>query len=212
MKRLSAHLVLLTALLALSGIVPEAHAQLVDFDDLPPAPGDWIPSDYHGMHWYNFQYLTGNTLPGSGYEVGTISPGNVAYNGFGQPAVFWDDAPFDLTSLFLTAAWNDDLSVTLLGFSRGELAYDRSLTVSTDKPTFVFLDWYNVDVVYLATSGGIPNPDSIGVGTHVAIDNMLFNRNYPVPEPATWGTAGAVLLGMLSLSRFRLGSRKSGIT
>lgn len=190
-----------SAALLLALVSLPLRAQLVDFDDLPPSWGEWLPDPYAGLWWGNFQYLTGDTLPYSGFSAGTVSSPNVGYNAYGLDAAFWSEDRFDLTSLYLTAGWMDGLEVRIQGFRDGDAVYDRTEVLNTATPAFLLLQWYDLEAVLFTPSGGTSEPNQAGWGTHFAIDDILFNANPPIPEPSTWGLAGASALAALVFLR-----------
>ena len=62
----------------------------IGFDDLPGTLLP-IPNGYNNLNWNNFFYLDGVNYFGnpSGYQNGVVSPNNVGYNAFGNPASIW---------------------------------------------------------------------------------------------------------------------------
>ncbi|MBN3899911.1 MAG: hypothetical protein HWQ41_32980 [Nostoc sp. NOS(2021)] len=47
------------------------------------------------------------------------------------------DSVFDFNSAYLTAAWNDGLSVTVEGLNRGATLYSKTVVVDTTQPTLM---------------------------------------------------------------------------
>ena len=90
----------LAASLAALGSV--ASADTINFDDITGP----IANGYHGLDWSNFNVLN-STKPqfdGSGYQNGTTSGTNVAYNRFGTPASLSSASNFTLNSFEITGA------------------------------------------------------------------------------------------------------------
>jgi len=174
---------------------------LITFDDLSAGVGGvQIANGYAGLNWSNFYALDGPSY-GGGYAAGVISSPNVAYNGFGAPASFSSPAPFTLDSLYLTAAWNDNLQVTVTGLNNGQaIAGDTAtLTLSATQPTLFAPGWSGLTEVDFTSFGGTPHPGYEGGGDHFALDNLAIDAT---PEPSfTW--AGLGLLGALGLFKLR---------
>src|SRR5439155_11363185 len=95
-----------------------SSAGVTRFDDLAAAP----ISNYGGFTWTNVAVANGDSQ-GGGYAAGVISPENVAYNRFADTAEFSsvNAAPFDLNSVYITAAWRDGLQVTLTGYNGADV-------------------------------------------------------------------------------------------
>lgn len=187
----------------LATLTAVSHAQLLTFDSLPSLNG--IPNGYGGLNWTNFDVLDKSYHPGSGYDHGTVSLRNVAFNSFGDPASVSALARFNFTSLYLTAAWNDGLSVKIDGLFNGTLLYTETLVVNTNAPTFELLNYIGVNEVRFESFGGLQNQSLGGSGTHFAIDNVQLNGASPVPEPSTYGLIGAAgLIALVALRRRKL--------
>ena len=124
-------------------LLPPIHfgKQSVNFDIFPS--GNSVSYGYGGLGWDNFYTLDPSTLDRpSGYMMGLISPNNVILNspsvGVSVPS-FVPNAPlaysviygtryaFMLNSAYLTAAWNDNLKVTVVGYYYGRLIYNPRL-------------------------------------------------------------------------------------
>jgi hypothetical protein len=75
-----------------------------------------------------------------------ISPDNVAYNQFGDPASITSATPFDLKSAYLTAAINV-IQLEVQGFVGMTQTYARTYTVSNNVPTLIHFDYSGVNQV-----------------------------------------------------------------
>ncbi|WP_315791141.1 PEP-CTERM sorting domain-containing protein [Fischerella sp. JS2] len=178
----------------------QAQAVTITFDDLPGSENP-IANGYAGLNWKNFYYLNTTSFTPSGYVNGTVSPENVAYNSFEKTvAISTVDNIFDFDSTYLTAAWNDNLTVLVEGFIGGESGqkkYSQTIVLNTQAPTLFTFDFFGIDYLKFTSSGG-KNAGYNGKGTHFAMDNFTFKKKAkPVPEPATiFGslTAGAMML------------------
>ena len=191
--------------IALLGANP-ARATVLKFDQL--APEGAVPNGYGGFNWGNFQFLNGVNfdLNPSGYQAGVVSPNNVAYNADAFPAgVSINGATqFNFVGAYLTAAWNDDLSVRIQGFSIAAPVYDTTVILSATTPTFYTLNFANVDEVLFTSFGGTQHFGYEGTGLQFAMDDFTFTL---VPEPSS------LLLGFLGLAALAFvgaGARHSG--
>ena len=66
----------------------------------------------------------------TGYVTGMASPGFVVYNDSGGAAEFSSAKPFNFVGAYLTAAWLDDLEITVEGF------LDSTLVEASDRQGF----------------------------------------------------------------------------
>ncbi|MEH2067090.1 MAG: PEP-CTERM sorting domain-containing protein [Nostoc sp.] len=170
------------------GIGAVAQATVLTFDDIAPTSSFAdIPNGYGGFNWDNFYYRNGSTvIPRTGYDNGRVSGDYVSFNAGGDPALV-SDSIFDFNSAYLTAAWNDGLSITVEGLNSGATLYSKTVVVDTTQPTLVNFDYFGVDELRFTSSGGV-EPDYLietgGGGTQFALDNFSFNEKATsVPEP-----------------------------
>ncbi len=195
------HALLAAGALALGASVAgagSAHAAYFDlgFDSLPGSENP-VPNGYGGFTWNNFYYLNGVTYGPSGYQNGVISPSNVGYNAFGAPAGFSLNTPFTLYGIFMTAAWNNGLSVTVNGYSDQagtNLVDTTTFTIGTAGPTLESFNWSGIEDVTFSASGGV-NAGLPGNGTHIAFDEIEGSVS-PVPLPAALPLFGVALAGV----------------
>jgi len=185
---------LLCLLSASSGLTALAQdVQILTFDDLPD-PGTYgspVPAGYGGFQWNNFDYLDGADFVASGYQNGVVSGMNVAFNGSGESALFNGGGLFDLNSGWLTAAWNDGLSVEVQGFAGTALVYDNTYTLNATAPTLVVFNYLQVDSVEFISSGGVSHGYG-GSGTQFMMDNLTVT--VPEPNPTMLLLFGSVLI------------------
>ena len=171
-----------------------AGAATLTFDDLAtPYDGYEYRApivSYGGLQWSNFYVFdVVDTLHYqiSGYPNALVSPKNIALNWFGSPALFSSGTPFDLSSAYLTAAWNDGLHVEAKGYIGATLVYDNTYTINTTGPSLINFNYLGVTAVDFISSGGVPNPaySGTGSGTHFSMDDLTIN----VPEPSSLALA-----------------------
>lgn len=174
-----------------------ANATVVTFDDLPDSDG-WISNGYAGFNWNNFYYFNADTFSGnpSGFQNGIVSPHNVAFNAFGDPAAL-SDSVFTFNSAYFTAAWNDGLSIDITGKNSGNQLYFATITVNTSGPTLFSSNWTGIDELDFYSYGGVSHGYG-GGGNHFAMDNFTYNA---VPEPATMLLLGLGLVGLAGVRR-----------
>lgn len=183
-----------------------AFSTVITFDDLPARTAGAIPSGYGGLNWsggFTFfdpvNYL--GSVP-SGYSAGIVSGPNIAYNsstgapgGVYGPVSFSSNSPFVLNSLYLTAAFNDNLQVVITGLvgSVGTPGYRETVILSATSPTQFTLNWSGLTVVTLTPSGGTQHPGYPGGPAPILVlDNLDVVTS---PEPS-----GELLIGLLVLA------------
>ena len=197
------------ALLVLSfAFGASANATLVTFDDLGTDPSA-IPSGYAGLKWDRFESVSDTYISSNygtnGYINGTVSPLNVAFAGFDNPASFSiATGSFDFNSTYLTASWNNGLNIEVDGFKSGVQLYAQTVTVNSFSPTFFAINYLGVDTVTFSSSGGVSagySGDPSG-GLQFAMDNLTINGVSPVPEPTT-ALFGFALAGVVAMRRLR---------
>jgi len=192
------------ASLALAGT---ARASIVDitFDDLSDNGGGTpIANGYQGLNWSNFYVLNTSLYEASGYVNGVVSPPNVAYNGFGDPASI-SAAPgtnFTLFGGFFTAAWNNGLQINAQAYDTfgNPIAADNvTFTENTFGPQEQSFNWANIGSVTFTSFGGTPAGYD-GSGEHFALDNLYVSE---VPLPGAMPLFGAALAGLGGLGFWR---------
>ena len=165
-------------------IATAAQAQTLTFDNLPARTV--IPNGYGGLNWSNFEVIDGIAEPSNGYHNGTISPNNVAFNSFGNPADLTSATPFTLSSGYFTAAWNNGLSLEVQGFAGASLLYDHTYILNTASPQLLSFNFIGITDAHFISSGGT-NPGLSGSGIQFAMDNLTIGS---VPEPSTMALTG----------------------
>jgi len=150
------------------------------------------PNYYYNGNYQPLSDFTG--LAGYGYANGLVSGPNVMDLGGTSSMSAQSGYTFDLLSGYFTAAWNDNTSVTFVGYLNGVQTYSDTVILNTESPTLVNLNFVGVDKVSFLN--GANNP-------FIAADNLVFNLNgapgapASVPEPGTLALAGLGGLGML---------------
>jgi Autotransporter beta-domain len=145
----------------------------INFDDIPEGA---ISNGYKNLDWNNFSILNSTTysINPSGYLNGTVSPSNVAYNAYANPAYFESTRAFTLRSAYITGAWNNGLQVTVTGYRNGSQAYTQTYTVNSTSPTQITFNWSNLSKVNFSSAGGTDGGYA-GGGEHFALDDLLIS-------------------------------------
>ncbi|GAB2846088.1 hypothetical protein GCM10027277_12930 [Pseudoduganella ginsengisoli] len=182
---------MLTMLAWLLGVwAAQASAGVVTFDDLPGDYTQAIADGYQGFNWTNMNTIRADALPGSGYQAGTVSQTNTAFNRDGGTVAISKAGPgtFDFVGAFFTSAWLDQ-EIALEGYADGQLLYStaESFVLDTVNPLWVQLGWGGIDTLVIYSSSG----------TQWAMDNMT------VPEPPPLALLGAAALAMTVARRRR---------
>lgn len=194
----------LAAALLLGTLSLNANATTtITFDDLP-GNLDSIFNGYEGLDWSNF-LVTNTTQYDSpnGYVNGTVSPKNVAFNGYGNPATISSGSAFTLNNAFFTAAWNNDLNVVAVA-TDGVNTFTKEFTLSTLGSQDIVFNFINITSVTFTSFGGT-NPGYSGDGPHFAVDNMTINAAVPEPETYALMMTGLALAGLTARRKSSIG-------
>jgi hypothetical protein len=150
------------------------------FDDLSASDfGSIVPNGYKGLTFTNLYAI--NPLlyfSNSGYKEGTISPPNVAYNGFGGKATIFSPVgqEISLASMWVTSAWTNDLNLLIERFDTSGVKVAPDFTtvlLSPYTPKQITFDSTFVASIDISSSGGTyAGLDDNGL--NVAIDNIAF--------------------------------------
>jgi hypothetical protein len=130
--------------------------------------GDFDWSD----NWY-VKHKYGSS--GTGYEKGNVSPYHSGFNGSAEPVSVTSDEEFTLDSVYLTAAWNKGLNITIEGLNDGKQKFLETVTVNNDKPNkFDFNTPYIDEIKFKSFGGNDADPGDGGAGAHFVIDNLYY--------------------------------------
>ena len=185
--------------LASASVAIAGNQITITFDDIPGQGELLVSNGYKGFQWSNFYASDLQTdSHTNGGQNSTISPPNVAFNGFGNPANFSSSEAFDLDSAYLTAVWNDGLQLEVQGFVGSTLTYDNIYTLTTASPQLINFNYLGVDEVNFISSGGTHHAAYTGgSGTQFAMDNLTVT----VPEPSNLALIGMGLAIPLFIRR-----------
>ncbi|CAF1621264.1 unnamed protein product [Rotaria magnacalcarata] len=142
---------------------------LLDFD-----AGGSLPVSYGNFTWTGANILDGATYnPMSDYHVVVCSGAYIIFtSGTIKMQKIPTGATFTLNSFLATAAWYDNLNLTISGQLSSTVIYSANFILQVFSITVVNLNWSGIDTMTLTTSGGTKNINVTGSGKHVAIDNM----------------------------------------
>ena len=163
-----------------------ANATVIGFDDLSGDATLPIDAGYAGFNWDNLGTIRADAYPGSGYEAGTVSFMNAAYNRYGATAAIStpDGSAFGFTGAYFTSAWVEQ-EIAFEGWRNGQLVLSSSaFTLDTTTPRWIGLGWGGIDTLVIYNSSG----------TQWAMDE------FTVPEPGSLALVGASL-GLMALGR-----------
>ena len=119
-----------------------------------------------------------SSSPNTGYQIGTVSQSNVAFNSSGTPAYISKSNFFNLNSGYFTAAWSNDLQLTVTGFTDEggtNQKYISTYTLQKTAPSKIVFNWTDIKRILFSSSGGTDDPTDNGFGTHFALDNLCID-------------------------------------
>ncbi len=155
---------------------------VLTFDDISNASNiqsNTIPNGYGGLNWVNALYLNTTwervTYGWNGYTTGLSSGIFVALNANGQQMAMHVPVGqyFQLNSVVLAAAWNNNLMVTIKGTRANVLIYQTVVNLQvSSKTTLYTFKWPGIDTITFASTGGTPYPGLSGVGTEFVLDDV----------------------------------------
>jgi len=161
-------------------LVP-VRGNVVGFDDIPKNGTNTVsvPPDYQGLQWNNFDVLNAidftNFFSPSGYYNGMVSPSNVVYNNFAEPAgVGLENGNFDFFSAYVTAAWVSNLTLQVQGFQGGTLLYSTNVILNWTGPTLVVFNFVHIDELLFNSFGGIDVGLAGNNSPQFVMDNFSF--------------------------------------
>ena len=165
-----------------------ANATVIGFEDLAGDPALPLEAGYAGFDWEGMGTIRADAYPGSGYEAGTVSFMNAAYNRDGATAAIstLDGSVFGFTGAYFTSAWVEQ-EISFEGWRGGQLLMTSgAFTLDTSTPRWIGLGWGGIDTLVIYNSSG----------TQWAMDE------FTVPEPGSLALVGASL-GLMALRRRR---------
>jgi hypothetical protein len=185
-------------MLMLTCVAVELRAEVINFDDLPVDGGvHQLLDGYQGFHWTNFYVLNAKDFTDlsymgpNGYLNGLVSGPNVAYNGYGSPALV-NNGLFNFNSAYFNAAWNDGLEITVTGKLGASIVAVKTFTVDTAGPATpeVFNGFNGIDELDFQATGGTHHAGYNGQGTHFVMDNFDVTPLGAGQLGGTGGTGG----------------------
>jgi len=202
------HALVAFATLSVGGM---ASATTITFDDINAAVGGFglvtLPSPYDGLNWscpsgcLVMDVAVYSSSFASGYENSVVSPPNVlATSGFTfSPAA---GGTFSFDSTYITAAWRNDMSVAVVGYSGSTVVDTTTLTLgAAGIQGFFTFDWNNLTSVSITPSGGTASTIYTAAnGVEIGVDNLTVSGS-PVPLPAAFPLLLSGLAGLGAFGR-----------
>ena len=172
---------------------PLLQGGALDFEDAPLEDG-YILDGYGDFDWVNFGVICGYCVPGSGFDTGTVSGDNVAFNAWAEAASITSSNIFDFDGAYLTAAWRNGLNITVAGYENDSLLYSTTVVVDTTGPAWFDFNYVGIDRLEFDSFGG----EDVSIyrsGEHFAMDDFTSTPSTPISNPSP----GAILLGSIGV-------------
>jgi hypothetical protein len=162
--------------------------EIITFDNLPSAIQNSlnVPDKYRELIWTKFWYLheiyVTKNHPNSGYITSFKPGGNLQIAFFRETATIntgLQYEAFTLASLTASAAWNDDLQLTITAYRHSVEINNHNITLLFGTPQRINLQWKNIDKVIFKASGGVAHPGTghgvlpIAIITQLTINNLV---------------------------------------
>lgn len=192
---------LLSLLLCLANTSVLAHTdiQTIDFEHVLGADAasgnnqiQALDPNYKGFIWSeDFNVITHNFFPASGYEYGAI--GNwVGFTSNASTVFLTKATPFNFYGGYFASAWDNTEQVLVTGYLNGVKLYSETLTVSNQAnnlPQLVSFNWRGINHLQFAP-----------LGQQIVFDNLQIAS---VPEPHTYLmlVGGILLMGFIARKR-----------
>jgi hypothetical protein len=163
---------------------PSLRKTRIMFEDLPSAEEKTksVPSIYRQLKWTGISY--GHELffktkhPKSGYATSFTPGGSPHIVYFSEEAsidVEHLNKTFTLISFTASAAWNDDLQLTITGYRNLVQINTHTTTLLFGKPQLILLNWKDIDKVTFKPFGGTAHPGSDGSKRlHVVVTQLTI--------------------------------------
>ena len=194
------HKSLTLALLTVFLLAATSRADVANFDGIDVSGGPQELFTFDGFTALNLAVIDKDWQPGTGYEFGNLSPENSAFNNFAQPVTIsrTSGSHFNFVGASFAGAWRDQLTIFVSGFLNNQLTDFKLFEVDSTGPSFVTLDFTNIDTLIIASFGGVDAGYGGGPGDqHFVMDDFT----YVVPEPSSMVIAA--LLGLGAFARRR---------
>lgn len=184
-------------------LTTSSQAAVLTFDDITTNSIEFPVDTYGGLTWNNLGVVSaeaaGGNHIGSGYDSGTVSGDYVGYNGSGYPLTVSGSA-FNFIGAYLTGAWNDGLSIDIVGNRSGIELYSQTITIDSTSATWFEFNFLGIDELIFTSYGGT-DAGYGGGGVHFAMDDFTYS---PVPVPAAVWLFGSGILGLVGFSKRKI--------
>lgn len=191
-----------------------ATAETITFDTIQTASLADVPNGYEGFNWNYILVENASNLAKqgvTGYSNGLESLPNVAFTDCCNTASFSRPSSFTLDSGYFSAAWLNDLDISVTGYSGTDLLYSTTFTVNATGPILETFNWSGITSVVFSASGGTPAgfPITHIDGRQIVMDNLIVSGVSPVPLPNSLTAFASALIGLAGLGAHQ--SRRRGI-
>lgn len=204
----AAAVALLGAAALVSVGLASANAAAITFDDVNAAPEAAIPNGYKGLNWSNWSTIdpgpAGVTPATSGYFNSVTSGSWSAFNIDGNPSEISSASPFSLLGGNFTAAWSNDLKLTITGFDAlNNVLHSLVLDLDTNGPLpESFVGWTGLSRVTFSATATTDIEGLVPPRTNFAVDDLQVVAT-PIPGSLLLLLTGIGAIGGIGYTRRR---------
>jgi len=210
------HLLAAVCILLLSSSL--SQAKTLYFDESSLGHISMLPDGYgfSDLAWsgvYSLDIPTWKaTHPSSGYPNGLVSGNKVAFSAPDAYIYSPSGDLFDFESVYMTAAWRDNMDVQVIGYKNSVVLYNKTVTVSTSNSTLFNFNFNDIDALGFVpvVPSGTFHVGYTSTAYNIVMDNFTLSdastSPTATPEPGTMLLMGIGAVGVAFMRRRKVKS------